>query len=113
MPVHAMNYPMYLVIMINTKQSWRVVWDIEKLFYLKEFDKMIEPELTKIDEKISKMMMSCWGNFATTGKPNIENIVWDKWNKVDENYLFITENHEIKKDLIRWFNKEAKKITKI
>ena len=102
--VHSLELPYVFGDYDNTKYHWPTVWNIEKFFYLKEIKKMPDPGLTEVDKKISEFMMASWSNFAAKCNPNIKNVSWDKWNKDEENYLFIDEYPIMKKDLLRSFD---------
>ncbi|UCG55407.1 MAG: carboxylesterase family protein, partial [Dehalococcoidia bacterium] len=50
-----------------------------------------------VDKKVSELMMNMWTNFARTGNPSIEGVIdWPAWDEEKDQYLYITENPEVR-----------------
>jgi para-nitrobenzyl esterase len=55
------------------------------------------PTISGIDRKISDAMVHVWTQFARTGDPSVKGLVeWPAWDKVRDQYLYISEALEIK-----------------
>ncbi len=56
-----------------------------------------DPGLKEADRKVSELMMQIWTQYAKTGDPNVKGLVnWPAWEKSSDQYLYLTENPEVK-----------------
>jgi para-nitrobenzyl esterase len=59
--------------------------------------KPVEPELNKVDKKVSEAMMTMWTQFAKTGNPNGKKKgIWPAYETATDQYLYIDEPLEAK-----------------
>ncbi len=56
-----------------------------------------DPELNEADKKVSEAMMAMWAQFAKTGSPSVNGLIyWPPWEKSTDKYLYIDDPLQVK-----------------
>jgi para-nitrobenzyl esterase len=89
---HAME-TVYMFGNVDKPREWEVLYFLAKQAGAKSKD----PEVTDVDRKVSKEMMSMWTQFARTGDPNVKGLIsWPAYETATDKYLYIAEPLEVK-----------------